>query len=305
MDTRQSADKRTSLKEAVSALKDGNSLSFGGMGGGVCVAAAHEIVRQGQKHLTIIGDSVVENADFLIGMGQVDRLEIAWCGEALAGLAYNFRRAAEEEFPHKIELEEYSNFAMGMRFLAGAMNLPYLPTRCLLGSDLVRYNPRIKVMDDPYGGKPVALVPAAEPDVAVIHVSRADKRGNAQILGFTSNAENIARAAKYTIVTCEELVTAEEIQKHPNLTSIPGYCVDAVVELPYGSHPWNMPYAYAYDLPFHMEMIDSFKTPEGFRAWMHTWCLTTGSHEGYLERLGRKRLDALKTMDRRFMKPAY
>ncbi len=302
MNTRQSSDKRMSLKEAISHLKDGNSLAFSGMGGAQCVAQTYEIARQGQKHLTIIGDSPCECGDLLVGTGQIDRMEIAWCAYALAGLGYNFRRAVEQEIPHKIELEEYSNYTIGLRFLAGAINVPYLPSKSFLGSDLAKYNKSVKIEHDPFTNELVSLVPAARPDVAIVHVSKADKRGNAQIFGFSSNAENIARAAKYTIVTTEEIVETSEICRNSNLTIIPEYAVDAVVELPYACHPWNFPYAYAYDLPFHSQFIATIRKREGFEQWMQEWCYGVDDHEGYLKKVGYDRLDTLRRVERRFCK---
>lgn len=305
MNSRQKADKRTSLSEAVSHLKDGDTIAFSGMGGSQCVAQTYEVARQGQKHLTLIGDSPCECGDILVGTGQIDKMEIGWCAYALAGLGYDFRRAVEQEIPHKVVLEEYSNYTIGLRFLAGAMDLPYMPTKSLLGSDIPKYNPNIKIEKDPYTGEQVALVPAARPDVAIVHASRADKKGNGQIFGYSSNAENIARAAKFTILTCEELVETDEIRRNPNLTIIPEYSVDAVVELPYACHPWNFPYAYAYDLPFHSEQMKILKTREGFEQWMQDWCYGLTGHEEYLRKVGYERLDKLRAVERRFCKLTY
>ena len=172
-DTKKSLDKRMSLKEAISRFVfDGCSIAFSGMGGQQVVAPTYEIVRQGQKHLTLMGDSPCEVGDYLVGTGQIDRLEVAWLSFAVAGVSPNYRRAVEKGTPHKIEVCEYSNYSMGLRFLAGAMGLPFMPTKSLMGSSLEEYNDTIKVMDDPYGGNKVALVPAAVPDVAVVHVNR-------------------------------------------------------------------------------------------------------------------------------------
>ena len=305
MNMRKQSDKRMSLKEAISHLKDGDSISFSGMGGAQCVAHTYEIIRQGKRDLTLIGDSPCEAGDLLLGMGLIRKLEIAWCGYALAGLGYNFRRAIEKDIPHKVELEEYSNYTMGLRFLAGAMGIPYIPTKSLLGSDLVTYNKRILVESDPYTQESVALVPAAEPDVAIVHTSRADIYGNAQIFGFSSNAENLARAGKFTIVTCEEIVESGEIRRHPELTFIPGYTVDAVVELPYACHPWNFPYANAYDLPFHTQQLAQFKTRQGFLDWIEEWCLNVEDHDSYLKKVGYDRLESLRAIERKFMRLPY
>ncbi|MEM0089707.1 MAG: CoA-transferase [Archaeoglobaceae archaeon] len=296
-------EKIMELSEALKRfLFNGASLSFSGMGGEQCVAHAYEIVRLGVRDLTLIGDSPCEAADVLIGAGLVKKVEVGWIGYAVAGIAYNYRRAVEQGIPNKIEVEEYTNYTMGLRFLAGAMDIPFIPTKSLLGSDIPNYNSRIKIVDDPYTNEPVALVPAAKPDLAIVHVHRADPEGNAQIFGFSSNAENIARAAKHTIVTCEEIVSTEEIRRRPNLTLIPQYCVDAVVELPFACHPWNMPYYYAYDLPFHMKQMDAFRTREGFLKWLEDWCLTCEDHFEYCKKVGWDRLNKLARIERKFMK---
>lgn len=299
-------DKRQILSEAIKKyVLNGSVITFSGMGGAQCVAQTYEIIRQGIKDLTYIGDSPCESGDMLIGAGAVKKAELAWCSYAVAGLGYNFRRAIEEKIPQEIELLEYSNYSIGLRFLAGAINVPFIPTKSLLGSDIIKYNPQIKVIDDPYKGEKVALVPAANPDVAIVHVSRADKRGNAQIFGFSSNAENLARAAKHTIITCEEIVSTEEIRRYPNLTIIPEYVTDAVVETPFACHPWNYPYAYAYDIPFHSEQLEAFKTRKGFENWLEAYCFAPGSWEGYLEKVGYGRLEKLRRLERRFTKAYY
>jgi glutaconate CoA-transferase subunit A len=303
---KKQTDKRMSLKEAVQKfVPDGSGIAFSGMGGGQCVAQTYEIIRQGKKDLTLFGDSPCEAGDLLVGAGCIKRMEIAWCGYAVAGLGDNFRRAVEREIPNPIELLDYTNATMGLRFLAGAIGVPFLPTKSLLGSDIVKYNPSIKVIDDPYTGEKVALVPAAKPDVAIVHVSRADRRGNAQMYGFHSNAENLARAAKTTIITCEEIVSTEEIRRTSNLTIIPEYCVDAVVELPFACHPWNMPYAYAYDMPFHVPQLAQFKTREGFLAWLDEWCFGVKDHEGYCAKVGWERLERLKATEQKFCRVGY
>lgn len=304
--SKKQVDKRTSLKEAIQQyVRDGSGIAFSGMGGGQCVAQTYEIIRQGKKDLTFYGDSPCEAGDLLAGTGCIKRMEIAWCSYAVAGLANNFRRAVEDDIPHHVELLDFSNATMGLRFLAGAMGVPFLPTKSLLGSDLGKYNSSIKISEDPYTGEKVALVPAAKPDVAIVHVSRADKRGNAQMYGFHSNAENLARAAKRTIVTCEEIVSTDEIRRTSNLTIVPEYCVDAVVELPYACHPWNMPYAYAYDMPFHMPQLSRFKTREGFLEWMDEWCYGLQDHEAYCEKVGWKRLSKLAAVERKFCRVSY
>lgn len=180
------------------------------------------------------------------------------------------------------------------------MGIPFIPTKSLLGSDIPKYNPNVKLINCPYSGEQVALVPAAHPDVAFIHVHRADALGNAQVFGWSANDENIARAARCTIVTCEELVSTEEIRKFSTSTIIPQFCVDAVVELPYGSHPWNMPYCYAYDIPFHMEMMAAFRTRDGFQKRLDEWVYGCKDHTDYCRKVGWERLLELTRIERKF-----
>ncbi|MDO4314150.1 MAG: CoA transferase [Oscillospiraceae bacterium] len=298
---RKKQDKRMPLSEAVGTfVKPGVSVAFGGMGGTQCVAHAYEIARQRIGDLTLLCESPAEPADLLIGMGLVRRAEVAWIAYAVAGLSYNYRRCVENKVPRRIELEEYSNYGMSLRFLAGAMGVPFMPTKSFLGSDFLTYNRQLKTMDDPYTGERVVLVPAARPDVALIHCSRADRSGNGQYFGISASAENIARAARHTILTCEKLVDEDLIRRTPNLTLIPGYTVDAVCEVPFACHPWNMAYEYAYDLPFHTEQVKAFRTREGFLAWMDDYCDAAGSWEGYLRRVGYERLMKLRQAEQRF-----
>jgi glutaconate CoA-transferase subunit A len=296
-----SSNKVTSLKDAVAEyVRDGNSVSFSGMGGGQCVASALEVARQGKKNLTIIGDSPSDAADILIGAGLVKKVEAAYVGYAIAGLGMNYRRAVEEGVPNYLEIEEFSNFTAGLRFLAGAMNVPFLPTKSLLGSDIPKYNPRVKVISDPYSGGTVALVPAANPDVGFIHVHKADILGNAQMFGWSSNAENIARAARHTIITCEEIISTDEIRMRSECTIIPQFCVDAVVHAPFGSHPWNMPYYYVYDIPMHMEQMAAFRTRDGFLKWLDKWVFGCKDHTDYCRKVGWERLLELQRVERQF-----
>jgi glutaconate CoA-transferase subunit A len=289
------SDKVLTLKEAIKKfLNDGDTITLGGFCGRNAQAAAYEIIRQNKRNLTFIDDSPTDQLDLLVGAGCIKKVEIAWHGGLIA-LPRNFRRAVENGL---IEVKDYSNFAMGLRFLAAAMGVPFLPTKSLIGSDIPKYNDDIKIIDDPFKGEKIALVPAAHVDVAIIHVQRADKRGNAQIWGGLANDENKARAAKHTIITCEEIVPEEEIIKFPNMTVIPFYCVDAVVEVPFGSHPWFC-YGYYYsDLPFRRDYLDSTKTYDGFLKWLNEWVLTCEDHLEYCNKLGWKRLHELIRMGR-------
>jgi glutaconate CoA-transferase subunit A len=295
------ANKQMTLQEAIKKyVKDGCSLTFGGFIGRDCVAAVHEIIRQGIKDLTVIDDSKTDMMDLLVGAGAVKRWEGAYLGYGAIGLAPNIRRSVEKGIPHKIELEDWSNAGISMRFLAGSLNVPFMATRSMLGTDIMKNNPRIKLMNDPYEGEPIALVPAAHPDVAIIHVQRADAMGNAQVFGFTGNDENKARAAKYTIITCEEIVPTEEIRRRGNLTLIPFYCVDAVVQVPFGCHPQSCYGYYAYDVLFCGDYHEAAKDRDKFLKWLDRYVLSARDHMDYCEKVGWERLHKLMGLERHF-----
>lgn len=299
LDHKRRSNKVLSLKEAVREfVRDGCSMTFGGFCGRNSQAAVYEIVRQKKRNLTVIDDSPADQLDLLIGAGCIQRVEIAWNAVSIFSLARNYRRSVEEGIPHRIDVQDYSNYASGLRFLAGAMNVPFMPTRSLLGSDIPKHNQAIKIIADPYAGAPIAIVPAATPDIAIIHVQRADVHGNCQIWGHLANDENKARAAKHTVVTCEEIVQDDAILTIPNMTAIPSYCVDAVVKVPYGSHPWSCYGYYYHDVVFQRDYAELDKTREGFLKWLGEWVLSYEDHVDYCRKVGRQRLSKLTGIER-------
>lgn len=295
---KNTVNKVTTMEEAVSRyVTDGCSLAFGAIVAREPMAAAFEIIRQQKKNLTYINDSSVEPAEFLIAGGCMSRFEGAYIWVGGVGNAHNYRRAMEKGIPHYLEVEEYSNLGCSMRFMAGAMGVPFMPVKTMLGSDLVTNNPNIKVIDDPYGSGPVALVPAANPDVAFIHVQRADMEGNCQIWGMVGNDDNIARASKHVVISCEELITTHEIRQIPNMTTIPSYCVDAVVVEPYGSYPLAVSGYYWLDMPFRRELMKMAKTREGMVAWMDEWIYGVRNHKEFTKKVGLERLAVIQQME--------
>ncbi len=298
MSTKRQQDKRMTLREAVGEFVfDGCSIAFSGISSREPVAAAYEIMRQGKRNLTFVTDSSADTAELLIAGGCLSRLESAYIWIGVVGMGYNFRRAAETGIPNYLEIEEYSNLGISARFMAGASGLPFMPTKSLLGSDIITHNPRIKVMEDPYGSGPVALVPASTPDVAFIHVSRADRTGNAQIWGMLMNDDLLARAAKKVVLLCEEIIPTSEIRKIPNMTIIPSYCVSAVVEEPFTAHPLSISGYYWMDVPFRRGFVEASKTREGIVAWMNEWVYGLKDHEAYRSKLGPDRLACLRRLE--------
>lgn len=199
-------------------------------------------------------------------------------------------------------MEFYSNYGIALMALAGSMNVPFLPTRSMIGSSIAEQNPRIRVIDDPYGGgTPVALVPAARPDVCIIHVHRADKLGNLQFFGHFGNTDIFVRSAKYVIASCEELVTTDEIRRTPNQTIIPQYNVDAVVEAPFGAHWFASNYYYHNDFPFGAYTLEKWRTEEGFREWCDKYIFGVEDWDGYCRTVGYERLWKLYHAEKRFL----
>ncbi len=291
-------DKRMSLKDAISTyVADGCTLAFGSILVRESCAASHEIIRQKKKDLYFVCQSSSDSAEMLIGAGCIKKLEAPYLWMALAGSSPNYRRAVEEGIPHHIETKEYSNLTMAMRFQAGAMGIPFMPTKSLIGTDVLKANQDIKVMDDPFGSGQIALIPAVQPDVAIIHVQRADMYGNSQLWGVTMSDSSIARAAKKVIITCEEIIPTSEIRKIPNMTAIPSYCVDAVVEVPFGSYPNGLAGYYWMDMPFRKVMAESAKTREGFLKWLEEWIYNLDDFSQFVEKVGKDRLNKLRIME--------
>ncbi len=266
-------------------------------------AAGHEIIRQGKRDLTLIGPISDILFDQLIGAGCVRRVIAAWVGNVAHGLGYNFRRALEEGIPHPIEVEDHSNFSVALALEAAALGVPYLPTKTLLGSDILARNARLKVGPCPFTGQPLVLVPALEPDLAILHVQRADLDGGSHLWGPTGVTGAAARAAKHVILLAEEIVAPEVIRSDPNRTLVPDLRVDVVVHCPRGGHPSPVQGYYNRDHAAYTEYHQRSATREVFLDWLKEWVLDVGDHAGYLARLGQTRLAALKVRTPRLAAP--
>ncbi len=235
-------DKRMSLKEAVHTfIKDGDNIGIGGFVDiRQPVAITHEMARHGFKDLTLSFQSAGLGPDYLAGAMMVrpdhfsiKRVEFAYWAHEAFGLSPMFRYLAERGM---IELEDWSNANMSARFKAGAMGLPFIPARSPLAGDIPA-SCRVKTMECPFTGRPVALLPASNPNVAIVHVQAADKYGNCIIRGSECTCPEVSMAAERTIITCEQLVSHELVTRYPKDIAIPFLGVDAVVEAPFGAYP--------------------------------------------------------------------
>lgn len=277
--------KLISLGEAVDRfVPDGASVVMGtALESLIPFAAGHELIRQGRKDLELIGPISDMLFDQLIGAGCARRITAAWVGNVSAGLGHNYRRAVESAMPRGLELEEHSNFSVGLGLLATAMGVPYLPTRTLLGSDLLTNNPRLT---NPEPG--LVHVQAIEPDVAILHVQRADAEGHAHCWGNLGITREAGLAARRVILTAEEIVASEVILSDPNRILLPPHRVSAVVHVPGGAYPSPAQGYYGRDHSAFGEYHAKTRTRGGFLNWLDEWVLNA-PHPEIEERLHRLR----------------
>lgn len=291
-------DKRMTVAEAVARyVHDGDLLASGGFGHvRVAMAAIYEIIRQRKRHLVLAGKTAVHDGDILIASGCVDRVEVAYTfGHELRGLSPASRRMVEEGRCQVVA--EISNAGYQWRFLAAAMGLPFIPARNLLGTDTLAHS-SAKVIADPWSGKPVCLLPACYPDVAIIHVARCDMYGNAQIDGTIIEDFELSRAARRLILTAEEIIPEEQIRAEPWRTAIPFFLADAVVEAPCGSHPCQMPLRYYFDEDHIRAWMRRSATAEGADAYFQEYVYGVADFAAYLEKIGGlERLNYLREVE--------
>lgn len=275
------------MAEAISRfVHDGDSIVIEGFTHLICFAAAHEIIRQGRRELTACRLTPDVIYDQLIGAGCVERLVFSWAGNPGAGPLYAFRRAVEQQLPNAIELEEYSHFGMVARLTAGASRLPFFPLRNYMGSDLPNANAEIRKVTCPFTGEELAAVPALNPDVAIVHVQRADKAGNAHVWGLMGVQKEAAFASRHTIVVAEEIVSEDVIRADPNRTLIPGMIVDAVVCEPFGCHPSYAQGYYDRDNDFYVEWRAISKDVNRFKSYLDEWVFGVLNRAEYVRRMG-------------------
>jgi len=286
-------DKLCSLAEAVSALvADGAAVALGlSQETSIPFAAGHEIMRQRKRSLTLIGPISDILFDQLIGAGCVRRIRAAWVGNVITGSGYNFRRAVEGG---AVAVEDHSNLTLLTALQAGAMGVPYMPTRTALGSDLFKTNSSLRRSVCPFTGEALAAVRAICPDIAIIHVQRSDRFGNSHAWGNLGIAREAALASRRILLTAEAIVEPEVIRSDPNRVLIPGFRVDAVAHTPWGAHPSPVPGCYNRDHQAFLEYRQQSLTPEAFSAWRSRWVDGFATRTEYLKLLGAERLRQLE-----------
>jgi glutaconate CoA-transferase, subunit A len=291
------------MRSAIADLvPDGASVALGlQMEQMIPFAAGHEIIRQKRRGLTLIGPISDILFDQLIGAGCAERVIAAWVGNVMMGSAYNFRRGAESG---QLKITNLTNFAVALALQAGAMGVPFLPTRSALGSDLAKDNEFFTQFQSPFTGEKLHAVKALVPDVTIVHVQRTDREGNAHCWGGFGVMLEGVRAAKKVIVIAEEIVEPEVIASDPNRTVIPGFLVEAVVECPWGAHPSPVQGYYSRDNAYFRQYHEQTKTPADFAAWQARWVDGVNDRREYLNLLGTCRQEELTVKKHAYAAPA-
>jgi acyl CoA:acetate/3-ketoacid CoA transferase alpha subunit len=287
-------EKFVTMQEAVKMINDGSSICCPSFGyEKVAFAFIREMIRQKKKDLYLYGSGMNVDADMLIGAGCIKKAEIGHIGFENIGLAPRFRRAVQNG---QMEVEDYSNFIMTMRFWAGMMNLPFIPLKSGLGSDIPKTisKDKIKELDCPFTGEKLMLYRAVHPDFTIIHVQRVDTEGNAHIDGPVYDNVEKAKSAKSLIVTCEEVVTTDYVRRTPEKTMIPGFLIKAIVEAPFGAHPYACYRYYDYDWEHIEYYAEEAKDPEKFDKYLEEYVFSVDDEIGYLGKIGFEKILKLR-----------
>ena len=255
-------EKVVSLEEATSFVEDGDAVGLGGSTmSRTPMGMIWALIRAGKKKLSCSRGIVSTDGDLLFGSGACDHMVTSWFSQGILwGVSKVMRHHVETG---KARYDEWSHLAVGMRFRAGAMGIPFMPIRSMLGSDVREQRPEAVEISCPFTQEKLLLVPALNPDVALIHVQRADAYGNAQIDGLQFMDIDLAMAANRVILTTERIVSNDQIRRAPDHTKIPFFTVDAVVELPFGCAPHEC-YGLYEPMMRHMEYyVDLVNTRSG------------------------------------------
>jgi glutaconate CoA-transferase subunit A len=257
------------------------------------------MIRQRRRDLTLLAPISDMLFDQMIGAGCAARVRAAWVGNVSAGLGHSFRRAVEQGQPRSIEVIDYSNFTFALALLAGAQGVPYLPTRTLLGSDILTSNPDLQQIRSPFDDSPLVAVRALEPDVAFVAVQRASADGGAHCWGAMGVAVEACLASKEVVLVAEEIVERDVIVSDPNRVLTPPFRVSAVVHEPLGCHPSPVQGVYGRDHAAYHEYHERSRTPQGFRSWLAEWVLELPDRASYAARLDGERIRSLRVKQSR------
>jgi len=272
------------LSEAVkNFVSDGDVVYAAGFTHLIPFAAGHEIIRQGRKNLTLARATPDLIYDQMVAAGCAAKVIFSYMGNPGVGSLRIVRAAIEKG---NLEWEEYSHFGMITRLQAGASGLPFLPMKQTGAVDLERSNPRIRRVTDPYSGDELIAVPALNPDVAIVHVQRADANGNAHLWGIVGEQKEVAFASKKVILTAEQIVDEEVIRSDPNRTLIPGFIVSAVCHVPHAAHPSYAQGYYDRDNEFYLKWDKISESQDEVKRYLDEWVFAVKDRNEYWDKLG-------------------
>jgi glutaconate CoA-transferase subunit A len=264
-------------------IRSGDTIYAAGFTHLIPFAAGHEIIRQGLKDLVIARATPDLIYDQLVAAGCARKVIFSYMGNPGVG---SLRIVRKEIEAGNLEWEEYSHFSMITRLQAGAAGVPFMPMKPTAAFDLEQANPQYRTVKDPYSDQEVVTVPALIPDVAIVHVQRADPEGNAHIWGIIGEQKEAAFAAKKVILTAEEIVSQEVIRSDPNRTLIPGFIVDAVSHVPFAAHPSYTQGYYDRDNAFYLEWDSISRAKETVQSYLDEWVLGVADRTAYWKKLG-------------------
>jgi glutaconate CoA-transferase subunit A len=287
-------DKRLTAAEAVRRyVPDGAVIGVGGTNHArTPMALLIEVLRQGRTGLTLTRPLSCFEVELLLATGMADRVMTSWVGIGHGwGLASVFRHLVETG---QATFEEWSHLGIGLRYKAGAMGVPFLPTVSMLGSD-IGAGLGLATITCPYTGQLLHAVPSLNPDVALVHVQRADMQGNARIDGYTLMDQDLVLASRRVVLTTEEIVPTEQLRLDPARTSIPAFAVDAVVHQPMGAYPHECYGHYEADLEEFGRYVGVVRSGgrDGARAYVDG-LLTYPDHDAYVAAVDADHLAALR-----------
>lgn len=278
--------KLCSLSDAIAKyVHNGDTVYCAGFTHLIPFAAGHEIIRQKRKDLILARATPDLIYDQMVAAGCAKKLIFSYIGNPGVG---SLRIVRNEIEAGRLEWEEYSHFGMISRLQAGAAGLPFIPMNQTAATDLEHNNPNIRRVRDPYTGKEVITVPPLHPDVAIIHVQRADKNGNAHIWGIIGEQKEVAFAAKNVIITAEEIVDESVIRSDPNRTLIPELIVSAVCHVPHCAHPSYTQGYYDRDNVFYLNWDKISEDPAAVKAWLNEWVYGVKDADEYWQKLGNE-----------------
>ena len=288
--------KLTTLSGAISRyMRAGDLVYAAGFTHLIPFAAGHEIIRQGLKDLTLARATPDLIYDQIVAAGCARKVIFSYMGNPGVG---SLRLVRGELEAGRLEWEEYSHFSMISRLQAGAAGLPFMPMNPTAAGDLEIANPGYKTVQDPYSDGEVVVVPALNPDVAIVHVQRADADGNAQIWGIIGEQKEAAFAADRVILTAEEIVDPQVIRSDPNRTLIPGFIVDVVCHVPYCAHPSYTQGYYDRDNLFYLEWDRISKSRDDVQSYLDEWVYGVKDRAEYWGKLGAEVRERLQVSSR-------